>query len=176
MTRDASDTSFKRRKFTITESLDEVLEDLAEQNYQGNVSLCLRAAIEDHRETHSGTNQSLVTQQLLHRIEELTSRQDQMIEELNALETSLAQEPARADSSLLRETGLSDDESRVLKSLETSETGLRIDDLADRLDRPTVRIQPALGSLIDLGIVIPTDESPTRFRLAGYPQRENQGL
>lgn len=176
MTRGESDASFKRRKFTITESLDGVLEDLAEQNYQGNVSLCLRAAIEDHQETLSGTDQSLVTQQLLHRVEKLTSRQDQIIEELNTLETSLAQETAGADASSLQATGLSDDERQILRVLETTETGLRVDDLADRLDHPTARIQPALGSLIDLGIITPNGESPTRFRLAGRPHRENQGV
>jgi len=46
--------TFIRRKFTITESLDDVLTGMASQHYQGNVSLCIRAAIEDHRGTLAG--------------------------------------------------------------------------------------------------------------------------
>lgn len=175
MTRGKSDTSFKRRKFTITESLDEVLEDLAEQNYQGNVSLCLRAAIEDHRATLHGTDSDLVTQQLLHRVEKLTSRQDQIMEALEAVENNIGQETTEAKSSSLHISGLSEDEQQILSVLEATDTGLRIDDLAERLDLPTARIQPALGILIDLGIIIPNGESPTRFRLAGRSSRSNRG-
>ena len=50
--RDESD--FTRRKFTIPRRLDEDLVRVAEDHYQGNVSLCLRAAFEDHKQTLNG--------------------------------------------------------------------------------------------------------------------------
>lgn len=176
MTRGDSDASFKRRKFTITESLDNVLEELAEQNYQGNVSLCLRVAIEDHRETLNGTDTGLITQQLLQRIEELSSRQDQIDDALKSLERELAQKMAENGTPSFPVNGVSDDAQRILVALEDEATGLRINDLAERLDLPTARIQPALGTLVDRGIITPNGESPTRYQLPGIVEHESQGF
>lgn len=170
-----TDASFKRRKFTITEQLDEVLVDLAEQNYQGNVSLCLRAAIEDHRETLNGTNSGLVAQQLLQRVGELSSRQEQIITTVQSLENSLDEIPTEVSSSS-SQPGQSDEKSRVLSELEATEAPLRIEDLTEQLDLPTRRILPTLETLIDQGMITPIDASPTRFQLAGRSRDNNEGV
>lgn len=74
-------TSFTRRKFTIPEQLDERLVKLADQHYQGNVSLCIRAAIEDHRSTLNETGQdSLHIQRLMSQLESTKSRQAEIHE------------------------------------------------------------------------------------------------
>lgn len=170
-----TDASFKRRKFTITESLDEVLVDLADQNYQGNVSLCLRAAIEDHRETLNGTDSGLIAQQLLQRVDELTSRQEQVVTTVESLENSLDEIPTEARSSP-SQPDQSDTKSRVLSGLETAEAPLRIEDLTEQLDLPTRRILPTLETLIDQGMITPIDGSPTRFQLAGRSRGNSEGM
>lgn len=175
MTRSESNASFKRRKFTITEVLDGVLEELADQNYQGNVSLCLRAAIEDHRETLNGTGSELVTQQLLQQADEIISRQDRIIEALENLEDDSDQGAAEVEPSF-QTGGVSNDGHRILVILEAAETELRIEDLAEQLDLPASRIQPTLGTLLDRGLITSNGESPTRFRLAGRSHHNDQGI
>jgi hypothetical protein len=171
-----SNSTFKRRKFTITESLDDVLKDLADGNYQGNVSLCIRAAIEDHRKTLNGTDSGLATRKLLQRVDKLTAQQEQIINALDSLEDGLNQESTGSERHSVQIRGLSDEANQILSVLENERTGLRIDDFADRLNLPTARIQPALGILVDRGMVIPDGKTPTRFHLAGLLNHDIQGV
>jgi len=167
MTRRDSEPIFKRRKFTITESLDTALEELADQNYQGNVSLCIRAAIEDHKETLEGTESGLLTKQLARRVDELVSRQDRVLDSLSTIEEIIERPENQASPSVSRSEQLPENAARILKTLETAESGLRIDDLTDRLDVPSSQVQPAIGKLIDYGFVTARGKTPSRYHLAG---------
>lgn len=171
MTRKQSSRSFKRRKFTITESLDNVLEELAAQNYQGNVSLCLRAAIEDHRETLHGTDSGLVAQQLVQRVDKLTARQDHLIDVLNDIQANLNIDE-KGTKQATQHKGVSRDEAQILTVIETAETWVRIEDIAEQLDLPASQIQPALGTLLDRGYISLIGDSPARFQLAGCSHPE----
>jgi hypothetical protein len=167
MTQRHSDPTFKRRKFTITESLDAALEELADQNYQGNVSLCIRAAIEDHRETLDGTGSGLLTKQLARRVDELTSRQDRVLESLSKIEENIERPQSQASHSTDTSEQLPENAALILETLETVGNGLRIDDLTDRLEVPSSRVQPVIGTLIDYGLVTAHGKPPSRYYLAG---------
>jgi hypothetical protein len=160
------ETTYCRRKFTITEILDDVLVEMAEQHYQGNVSLCLRAAIEDHRATLNGTNTDVLAEKLTQSVESVKTQQEDIITVLQTLEQQLQQK--NTDAHRAAECGhMTEFESQVLTSLVEIDTGLRIADLADRLEVRTARLPPALGTLVDRGLVIATGTSPKRFHLAG---------
>lgn len=161
-------TSFTRRKFTITEELDKALQKIADKNYQGNISLCLRAAIEDHKMTLDGTDSDLIAQQLARRIDDIQARQDEIISALEAIEQDIDRHIIETESlpvTTIETTGV---QNRILTSLRDSDEGLRIDDLADNLDTQTSEILPAIQSLIDRGLVRSDGGSSERFLLAGY--------
>jgi len=162
------DIEFTRRKFTIPERLDTVLIKLADQHYQGNVSLCIRAAIEDHRSTLEGNSQeSLAIQRLGTRLDDITSRQSELqraVEDLSEHTDSTDHTTER----FFEHTGsLSESEHRVYHALKKGDDGLRFSDLTDRVDLPPSPIQTALGALVDHGRVIAHGTNTTRFYLTG---------
>jgi len=167
MTQRDPESTFKRRKFTITESLDTELEKLADENYQGNVSLCIRAAVEDHKGTLDGTESELLTQQLARRVDELASRQDRVLDFLSTIEEKLEPPESQPFPSIDTPRELPENALRILETLETAENGLRIDDLTDRLEVPTSQVQPVIGKLIDYGLVTARGKPPSRYHLAG---------
>ncbi len=166
MTGRGSSDSFKRRKFTITESLDSALKELAAQNYQGNVSLCLRAAIEDHRETLHGTDSGLVAQQLAQRVDQLNARQEHVIDVLNDIQHTVNTDEEE-NKQTAQQKNVTRDEARILSVIEPAETWVRIEDIDDQLDLPVSQIQPAVGRLLDRGFISSSGDSPCRFQLAG---------
>ncbi|MFC6874123.1 helix-turn-helix domain-containing protein [Halobellus marinus] len=165
-----SESAFTRRKFTITESLDAVLEEMAEQNYQGNVSLCLRAAIEDHKQTLDGTDSGLMTQQLANRINDIEVQQNRVLDTLNEIESHLDQQQTQSGTSKFDSNDLPGEAERILNELESAESGLRVDGLAERLGLPTSRVQPVLSSLLDYGLVAANDSAPGRYYLMGLTE------
>lgn len=170
MTTNNSDSTFVRRKFTITETLDNVLTELAAQNYQGNVSLCLRAAIEDHRATIEGTGtEQLAAQKLVRHLERVEEQQEEIKAEIKAMLDRLEdQNQAESRHHHVSCSGMTEDMHCIYDTLNSTDNELRIDDLAERLDLPASRLQPALGSLVDLGLVVNVGETTSRFQLAGY--------
>jgi Fic family protein len=167
MSRRNQEPTFKRRRFTITESLDTTLEDLADQNYQGNVSLCIRAAIEDHKETLDGTDSGLQAQQLVRRVDELASQQERILDSLDTTEEDVGQSGNQAAPSVSAPEGLPENAAQILEALEMADGGLRIDDLTDRLRLSTAQVQPVIGTLVDRGLVTAQGKRPSRYHLAG---------
>ncbi|MUV85535.1 hypothetical protein GJ631_02795 [Natronomonas sp. CBA1123] len=51
---------FNARRFTLTEYHDDRLNEIAENCYGGNASLCVRNAIEDHSQTLEGSGDNLL--------------------------------------------------------------------------------------------------------------------
>lgn len=179
MTSNDSDATFVRRKFTITESLDSVLIEMAAQNYQGNVSLCIRAAIEDHRSTldRTGSN-SLTTQRLEMKLEGIKQQQKIISSTLGSIQDQL-EEQDHVEQETGRDQrnggGMTDDMQLIYDEVEASDSGLRVDDLGERLDMPLSRLQLALGSLVDLGHVVDIGEKSHRFQLTGYTSNNAVG-
>lgn len=162
------DSVFKRRKFTIMQSLDDILQNMAEGHYQGNVSLCLRSAIEDHRATLDGEGRiamkriGLELHELQNTNEELTTA----LEEIEARIEEVSDHQRRSQNGDYEL--LTDDMRSVRHTILDADDSLRIDDILERLDLPASRILPALGDLIDCGYLCEVDENNSRYELAGY--------
>jgi predicted transcriptional regulator len=168
---DHNQPEFTRRKFTNTESLDEVLTDIAEQHYQGNISLCLRAAIEDHRTTVNGTKDTIVVEQLSRQIASLQTKQEEAASLLKTLEEQVESNEADENHPLQSKTAsMSDAAQKVYYELYEEDSALRIEDIAERTGQTTSEIQPALGHLIDRGYVVIKPGKSQRFRLASHRQ------
>ena len=162
-----TNATFVRRKFTITEGLDTELERMAADNYQGNVSLCLRQAIVDHRETLQG-NGDLTLRRLVESNEQVKT---QIAELSEAVDTVCEQTDASADSGdpLTGVTASSDDASNakgVITTLETASSPLRIEDIIEQVHMQPVEVRSALGYLLDQGYVFTTEGTPPRYHLA----------
>lgn len=170
MTINKEDPTFIRRKFTITETLDGVLTEMAAQNYQDNVSLCLRASIEDHRATLEGTGtDQLASQRLAMKLETIEKQQELIGSTVESVQEQTEEGKRSGSGKRRRNTGeMTDDMRYVYDTVQTADRGLRIGDLVERLDLSASRLQPALGSLVDVGLVVDTGDSTHRFQLAGY--------
>jgi len=167
---DEHSNTITRRKFTITESLDEVLVEMADQNYHGNVSLCLRTAIEDHRGTLNGTDTAILIRQIANRIDNLQSNQQDIADELDQLQETLEHETNRMFGQVSKSRGKTEDMQRIISLLRTTENGLRFEDIGNQLGLPDRRIHTALGVLLDHGDVVTVNQTPTRFYLAGMSE------
>jgi hypothetical protein len=164
----AGDTTFVRRKFTLPESLDTVLVGFAEDHYQGNVSLCLRAAIEDHRATLNGKKNELILQQVTRQLNDFQEQQA----EIQAIVTNLElnNDTPTSDCDQIRlaiHQNMTDDMQQVHLALIDATDPLRIADLSEELNIPSVCLEPILGRMVDHGYVTPYGTNPQRFSLAG---------
>jgi hypothetical protein len=72
-----NESRFNARRFTLTEYHDDRLNEMAENCYGGNASLCVRNAIEDHSQTLEGTGDNL--------LREISAKLDQIEEALTGL-------------------------------------------------------------------------------------------
>jgi hypothetical protein len=158
--RDGSD--FTRRKFTIPRRLDEELVRVAEDHYQGNVSLCLRAAFEDHKQTLNGEGE-IAFGRLLSHVDEMATRQSEILNRIESLEDDAGAQGAPSPSS----SPLGRRVEQVYRELEQSDGGLRIDDLRERLDLSLPAIQSALGKLVDHGLSTDRGTDSERFWAVG---------
>ncbi len=163
----AEDTTIVRRKFTLTKSLDESLESLANQHYQSNVSQCLRAAIEDHRSTLNGTDKTMLMHQIINGIQDLQHQQDGMFESIQSINHSINRNEIPESDWQLGPANQSPISRQILSVLKP-DTALRLDDITEELDLMSSEIQPVLEVLIDRALIETTDRHPARFRLAGY--------
>jgi hypothetical protein len=165
--------SFTRRKFTITETLDDVLVELADQHYQGNVSLCLRAAIEDHRGTlRGGERESLIANRLSAQLESLASRQNELATAIESESSPQIGEGRLCDGDRLAEASeMTDPMYRVYEVLAEEGESLRFSDVTERVEASTADVQRALGLLLDRGIVTSSEGNQRRFSLAGQVRK-----
>jgi len=163
-----SETTFVRRKFTLPKTLNEVAEELAEEHYQGNVSLFLRAAIEDHRTTLSGTKDELVLQQMTRQLNGLENQQAEILQTLTDLDAeSNTSTSTQGRTRLGTPNAMTDDMTRVYTVLVEASDPLRLADLSEELDIPAVHLESVLGHMVDYGYVTVHGTNPQRFSLAG---------
>ena len=92
------ESEFTRRKFTIPRRLDDELVRIAEKHYQGNVSLCLRAAFEDHKQTLNGEGE-IAFGRLLSHVDKVAARQSEVLDQIKSLEDEIGtEEPSNSAS------------------------------------------------------------------------------
>ena len=169
-----SETTFVRRKFTITEELDSELEQMADNNYQGNVSLCIRQSISDHRETLNG-NGDLTIRRLADSITCIETR----IVDLTESVDSISKQKCSSDISLSAtkgiELGETDglDGNPIVSILTKANTPLRIEDIIEQVEMKPVDVRQMLGYLIDHGHVFTTSGNPPRYHLANMGTSPN---
>lgn len=164
-----SESTFVRRKFTITEELDAELEQMADNNYQGNVSLCLRQSISDHRETLNG-NGDLTVQHLF----ESVAHMEEQIEDLTESIKSVNKQTHPSDGSLSEAEGMGVNlgeatdpaAKQVISVLQKANTPLRVADIIEYVEMQPIDVRQILGYLIDNGHVFTTSGSPPRYHLA----------
>lgn len=167
--------TFIRRKFTITETLDNVLTNMAEQHYQGNVSLCLRAAIEDHRTSVNGTKDAIVVEQLSRQVASVQTQQEEMVSDIQSIKDQLSSDGSDEDDlDYINDSNMTDAMQMIYTKLFQAEKALRIEDIAEKSNQTTAQIQPALGNLIDQGHVTMIDGNSQRFQLTGLEEKYNE--
>lgn len=159
------ESTFTRRKFTITESLDERLVEFAGRHYQGNVSLCIRSAIEDHQQSLEG-KERLTLSRLVAQIGELENRQASIHEQLEEIDDALHVQQGSNKATAPSESSTNNTK-LIQRELSTADDGLRIDDLMERLSLNLPEIQSALGSLVDQGVVTDRTTNRERFWIVG---------
>ena len=159
------DSTFTRRKFTITESLDERLVEFAGRHYQGNVSLCIRSAIEDHQQTLEGEGK-LALSRLAAQMEQLENQQTGIQEQLQELDDAM-NAPSTSTVGVVSDGDYTDTKELVRSELSIADDGLRIDDLMERLPLSLPEIQSALGLLVDQGLVVDRHTNRERFWIVG---------
>jgi hypothetical protein len=169
---DEGPESITRRKFTLSERLDREIEQLASRHYQGNVSLCLRAAIKEHQRTLDGEGRLA-----LKRLEREVNHLSEAVAELDHDTADLAAEIEGAgDSPSLGAPPSVEDRQfdvaqRLLDEFLGAETPLRVEDLVERSDLPTRRIVRALGQLVNLGSIVETSSNSRYQLVANDPER-----
>lgn len=163
-----SDHDFTRRKFTLTEQLDSDLERMAANHYQGNVSLCLRQAITDHRETLNG-NGRLTLKQLVQTLQQV---QDDVTDIERKIETQANQAQQQATcqskpaSAAVQKQQIGPNARHILSILAEAGSPLRVADINERADLKPVVVRQSLDYLIDQGYVFSTDNDPPRYHRA----------
>lgn len=156
-----------RRKFTITEVLDQTLEEMAARHYQGNVSLCLRAAIESHRESLEGDGE-FAAHQIKRQLDELEQRVQELQSGLDEIPVdATADDDTGASQSVLWGIEMSAGMLTIVQVLDEASSPLRIQDIAEQTELSPQRLQADLSKLVDYGLVIETSDQQQRFSLAG---------
>ncbi len=171
-----SETTFVRRKFTITEELDTELEQMADNNYQGNVSLCIRQSISDHRETLNG-NGDLTIRRLADSITRIETQIVDLTESVNSVneQTCSSGRSLSATEGIDIESGETTglDTNPVVTVLKNANTPLRIEDIIEQVEMKPVDVRQMLGYLIDHGHVFTTSGNPPRYHLANMGSSPN---
>lgn len=160
-----SRTEFTTRRFTITHALDDALVALAQRHYQGNVSLCLRTAIESHRETLNGRGPFAAHKAAA----QLEALQDQQHELLTTLTDQPDTTHPTSDSTGWG-SGMMDDPTShaILQTLDDAGHPLRLPDLLEAAELNPSTTHDSLAFLVDRGFVTKTQTQPPRYVLAGY--------
>ena len=153
----SDESSFTRRRFTLTEQLDRDLQKLAERNYGGNVSLCLRSAISEHESTLSGEGK-----RALQRLEREVRKADQqtttLAEEIEELTTTVEsnQSEQRPELPFSTEEEQLRDSKRLYRLCCQADSPLRVADMIEQTSLTPRRVLAGLEILVDLAYVTQT--------------------
>ena len=156
---DEQSSTITRRKFTLTEQLDADLQQFADLHYQGNVSLCLRAAFEDHKNTLNGEGR-IALQRLEKEASHLRETTNELSHDVSDIADSveeLQRQSTRGELPSIDGEG-NDDTQQVFSELHNARTSLRIDDLLERAELSPRCVVAALERLVDVGLVVETPQ------------------
>lgn len=158
---------FVRRKFTLPERMEEILVSLAERHYEGNVSMFLRAAIIDHRDSLEGSASGERTlNEITRKLGAMSSHQTETSDQLNTIIEQLdALNPSSDTSHRQSIDVLSGSAQDVLDTCLDDPTGARFADLVEQTTYSPREIQAAIHSLLNLGYLEQSSEG--RFRARG---------
>lgn len=139
-----------RRKFTLSREHDELLQDLAETNYQGNCSQCIRAAIKDHERSLDGSDE-FEFRQLRSAVEQLESRVDDLTEEIQSrLHQQSAPQHAPSENTANNSEDNTSVQRRVQRCLlQSGEDALSLEELVGRVEAEPTSIQTAVKVLLE---------------------------
>ena len=159
--------TFVRRKFTITEVLDQTLQEMATRHYQGNVSLCLRAAIESHRENLEGRGEFAA-----HQVKRQLDGLEQQIQDVQADIVEIPTETTEGERKEIPHSvrwGIKMTEGMlaIVEVLDGVASPLRLEDLLEKTELSPLPLQTELTQLVDQGIVVETADGRQRFGLVG---------
>jgi DNA-binding MarR family transcriptional regulator len=169
----------KRRNISLTPSDDRRLERIADQHYQGNVSQCIRVAVNEHAEILDGGGDAAIRriERDLRRLNEQVSdlgdrlsaiesrvESDEELDQFRAI-SGVSYQMARVYRALLREVESSPQlsQSRERRGGSHGEQGLRAEDLIERLELSPYDVLDALGELVDTGLVCERPDGETRY-------------
>lgn len=152
--------AFTRRRFSLPDPKDDVLVSLAERHYQGNVSLFLRAAIEDHRDTLEGTGQG---ERSLHEIRsaitDFSDAQQDLRKMVEAIDERSQGTESQPNLTCLQTRHLPTPHQQVFEACRDGEQGCRFQDIVDQTGLPAKQVKTALEALIDAALLEPdTDQ------------------
>jgi hypothetical protein len=152
-------STITRRKFTLPERLDADLQRFADLHYQGNVSLCLRAAYEDHKNTLNGEGRIALKrlEQEVGQLREITTELSRDMSNIAADVEALRDRGARREPPSVIDGGYGDTQ-QVIDELHSAKTPLRIEDLLERAELSPRRVVTALEQLVDLGLIVETPQ------------------
>jgi len=159
-----SDPEIVRRKFTLSQQLDQQLVTMANDHYTGNVSLCLRQAIQDHKASLAGESR-LTLKRLRRDIQNVQAGFEDLHDVLELISERIDTNQSQTDA---KQNTTRDNHRAVTgirEELATCQKPLRCEDLAERLDLKQPQVRRSLGRLIDLGYVTRSREEPNRYQL-----------
>ncbi|RQG92831.1 hypothetical protein EA462_00975 [Natrarchaeobius halalkaliphilus] len=167
--------TFVRRKFTITKVLDQMLQEMATRHYQGNVSLCLRAAIESHRENLEGEGEFAA-----HQIKRQLDGLEQRVQKIQMNVDELPIETAKNEKKGIAQSvqwgiKMADGMPAIVEVLDNASSPLRLEDLLEQTELSPPRLQADLSQLVDHGLVVETTDEQQRFGLAGWVNSPGDG-
>jgi len=169
MDMDGKESDFTRRKFSITKQLDKELEELADEHYQGNVSLCIRQSIMEHRKTLNG-NGRLSIKRLSRTIAQVQDEIEQIAQSVEILADQIQSRNQHRDGlssfPFEKQGQKMDCASHILNELAESDSALRVEDLIERAEVKPIEVRQSLGVLIDRGHVFESSSDPPRYQLA----------
>lgn len=165
------DTQFTRREFTTTVHLDDIVEELAERYYQGNVIMFLRAAIEDHRSSLTKTQQS-------HSFTPSKDAPDSPQPGHDPGGTPSKSEPTVAEY-IARKTKSPDTEllpggaRMVYQYLCSVGEPVSADALRSDTNLSQRELRSGIENLLDTGVIVRTRDNTSKFKLAGTSQSKH---
>jgi hypothetical protein len=176
---DEQSSTITRRKFTLTERLDADLQQFADQHYQENVSLCLRAAFEDHKNTLNGEGRIALKrlEQEVSQLREITTELSREVSDIAGDIEALSDQGARREPPSVINGGYGDTQ-QVLDELHSAKTPLRIEDLLERAELSPRRVVTALEQLVDLGLIVETPQGaryqPSTMQPTTHTDRDHE--
>lgn len=139
---------------------------MAGRHYQGNVSLCLRASIESHREALQGEGQ-FAANQVARQLESLDQGQSRLESLVDELAASGDEDSSPSRQLIVEGIKMDNETAGIYEVLAESDTLLRIEDIVEQTGACMEALQQGLTRLVELGLIYRTEDRGQRYGLTG---------